>query len=156
MNTPMIELRIGSDLPFDQLLALYDSVGWVAYTNERRRRELRKAVLNSTYVVTAWSGEALIGLARGLSDDVSIFYLQDLLVHPAFQGKGIGKQLVNHCLERFKHVRSKVLLTDDDERQLRFYESLGFVNIKGLSTLRLNAFVQMDGMDRNESRSDRP
>jgi len=147
MDVPTIEIRIGCDLPFDQLLALYDAVGWVAYTSERRRAGLQKAVRNSTYVVSAWSGNTLIGLARGLSDDVSIFYLQDILVHPAFQGKGIGKQLLSNCLERFKHVRTKVLLTDDDEKQLRFYESVGFRNTKHLSKLRLNAFVHMDGVD---------
>ena len=150
MNVPTIEIRVGCDLLFDQLLALYDSVGWVAYTNEQRRTELQKAVRNSTYVVSAWSGNTMIGLARGLSDDASIFYLQDILVRPAFQGKGIGKQLVNNCLERFKHVRSKVLLTDDDEKQLRFYESVGFKNIKHLTKLRLNALVQFDDMDLNE------
>jgi GNAT superfamily N-acetyltransferase len=144
MNVPAVEFRVGCELPLDRLLALYDSVGWVAYTNERRRAELQKAVRNSTYVVSAWSGAALIGLARGLSDDSSIFYLQDVLVHPDFQGKGIGRQLVNRCLERFKHVRSKVLLTDDAERQLRFYESLGFRDIEHLSELRLHALVQFD------------
>ena len=106
-----------------------------------------KAVRNSTYVVSAWSGNTLIGLARGLSDDVSIFYLQDILVRPAFQGQGIGRRLIDNCLERFAHVRSKVLLTDDQEKQLRFYESLGFKNTKHLVKWQLNTFVQIDGMD---------
>ena len=146
MNLPAIEIRIGRDLPFDQLLALYDSVSWVAYTNEQGRTGLQKAVRNSTYIVSAWSEDTLVGLARGLSDDVSIFYLQDVLVRPAFQGKGIGKQLVSNCLERFKHVRTKALLTDNDEKQLRFYESIGFKNIKHLDELQLNAFVQIGGL----------
>jgi hypothetical protein len=60
---------VGNDLPFDQLLQLYDSVGWIAYTSEQRRNDLQKAVRNSTYVVFAWSGNTLIGLARGLSID---------------------------------------------------------------------------------------
>ena len=63
MHVPAIEFRVGCELPFDRLLALYNSVGWVAYTNERRRADLQKAVRNSTYVVSAWSGVALIGLA---------------------------------------------------------------------------------------------
>ena len=146
MNLPTIEIRIGCDLPFDQLLALYDSVGWVAYTSEQRRTGLQKAVRNSTYVVSAWSEGTLVGLARGLSDDVSVFYLKDVLVRPAFQGRGIGRELVSRCLERFKHVRAKVLLTDNDEKQLRFYESIGFRNIEHLSRLRLNAFVQIDDL----------
>lgn len=46
-----MEMRVGFDIPFDQLLELYNAVGWVMYTNEQRRGELQKAIRNSTYVV---------------------------------------------------------------------------------------------------------
>ncbi len=142
-----IEIRVGHDLSFDQLLALYESLGWIAYTHEQRRAQLPDAIRNSTYVVSAWQGERLIGLTRGLSDDVSIFYLQDILIHPDFQRQGIGKRLLGNCLERFKHVRSKVLLTDDEERQAQFYESLGYKDTRKLNKLQLHTFVQIDGID---------
>jgi len=147
MDAPTIEIRVGHELSFEQLLDLYHSVGWAAYTHEQRRADLPKAIRNSTYVVSAWQGDTLVGLARGLSDNVSIFYLQDILIRPEFQGQGIGKQLLSNCLERFKHVRSKVLMTDDREQQLRFYESVGFRNIRDLKTVKLNVFVQIDGID---------
>ena len=146
MTDVKIEYKHGCDLPFDQLLGLYDSVGWAAYTTVKRRSELQKAIRNSTYVVTAWSGSTLVGLVRGLSDDVSIFYLQDILVRPEFHRRGIGKQLMARCLDRYKHVRSKVLLTDDEEKQLRFYESAGFTNIQNLTKYQLNAFILSDGL----------
>jgi ribosomal protein S18 acetylase RimI-like enzyme len=147
MDTSTIKVKTGFDLPLDQLLTLYNSVGWAAYTNDQGRPKLQDAIHNSTYVVSAWDGDKLVGLARGLSDDVSIFYLQDILVHPDFQKQGIGKQLLNNCLERFQHVRMKVLLTDDREEQLRFYESLGYVNTKDLSKNKLTTFVQIRGID---------
>ncbi len=147
MDTSTIEIRVGRDLTFDQLLELYDSVGWVAYTHKDRRAELPKAIRNSTYVVSVWHGDSLVGLARGLSDDVSIFYLQDILVRPAFQGQGIGRRLLENCLERFEHVRSKVLMTDDKEQQLRFYESLGYKNTRSLTKWHLNTFVWIEGID---------
>ena len=50
------------------------------------------------------------------------FYLQDILVRPEHQRTGVGRQLLAVCLERYSHVRQKVLLTDD-EAQERFYES---------------------------------
>jgi ribosomal protein S18 acetylase RimI-like enzyme len=147
MNAATVEIRVGRELSFEQLLSLYDSVGWVSYTHEQRRADLPKAIRNSTYVVSAWSEDTLIGLARGLSDDVSIVYLQDILIRPEYQGQGIGKQLLGNCLERFKHVRSKVLMTDDREQQLRFYGSVGLKNIKDLNSVHLNVFVQIDGID---------
>jgi hypothetical protein len=39
-----------------------------------------------------------------------------------------------------------MLLTDNQEKQLRFYESLGFKNTRHLSKVVMNAFVQMKGV----------
>ena len=140
MITPQITLKVGKEIPEDQLLSLYESCQWYAYTQGRRRSELQQAVRDSTYVVTAWAGSKLIGLPRSLSDNSTILYLQDILVRPEFQRKSIGRQLLENCLERFKHVRSRVLLTDDEEKQIQFYESLGFKNTKDFEETT-NTFV---------------
>ena len=132
MTTSPIKLKVGNEVPEEQLLSLYESCQWYAYTRGHRRSELQQAVRDSTYVVTAWDGLKLIGLARGLSDNSAIFYLQDILVRPEFQRQGIGRQLLENCLERFKHVRSRVLMTDDEDKQIKFYESLGFKNTQDL------------------------
>jgi ribosomal protein S18 acetylase RimI-like enzyme len=145
MTLPSFELRAGSDLSLDALLSLYDSVGWAAYT--RDPAGLQTALRNSTYVVAAWREGQLIGLARALSDDVAIVYIQDILVRPEAQRSGVGRALLAHLLERFGHVRSAVLLTDDDEAQLRFYASLGFMNTRDLVKIPLNAFVRMPGLE---------
>jgi ribosomal protein S18 acetylase RimI-like enzyme len=147
MDTSTYTLKIGHDLPLDQLVDLYNSVGWLAYTTDEQRPKLQEAIRNSTYVVTMWSGEKLIGLARCISDDVSICYLQDILIHPNHQQHGIGRKLLSNCLERFAHVRMQVLLTDDEERQKKFYESLGYKNTKDLKKIPLNAFVKIPGKE---------
>ena len=41
----------------------------------------------------------------------------------------------------------KVLLTDDEERQKIFYESLGYKNTKDLKKNPLNAYVQIAGRE---------
>jgi GNAT superfamily N-acetyltransferase len=147
MDSSDVEIRAGRDVPFEPLLALYEAVGWLAYTSDQGRQDLQKAVHNATYVVSAWRGDQLIGLARTLSDDVSVFYLQDLLVHPDFQRQGIGKQLMEKCLERFRHVRMHVLVTDDEARQHQFYASMGYKNTANLHKTKLNAFVRLKGVD---------
>lgn len=53
--------------------------------------------------------------------------------------------LFDACLDRYAHVRQKVLLTDDDEAQRRFYESLGFVRTVDFEAAPLNAYVRFDG-----------
>jgi GNAT superfamily N-acetyltransferase len=135
-----MELETTGVLSAEELADLYGSVGWEAYTSDPEA--LARAVEASTFVVTARREGRLVGLARGLSDDVSIFYLQDILIRPEWQRQGIGRALLQACLDRFAHVRVKVLLTDDEERQHRFYEALGYRNARESG---LNAFVQMAG-----------
>ena len=89
----------------------------------------------------------LIGLARAISDDSSIAYIQDILVHPDHQGQGLGKRLVQSILHRYRHVRQKILLTDDRPDQLSFYQSLGFSNTRTLNNIPLNAFVMIDDVN---------
>ena len=147
MDTNPISLKSGYEIPLDQLINLYNAVGCLAYTTGEARPKLQDAIRNSTYVVTAWSGDTLVGLARCLSDDVAICYLHDILIHPEYQRLGIGRRLLANCLERFAHVRMLVLMTNDEERQIMFYESMGYRNTKDLKDITLNAFVKMPGRD---------
>ena len=126
MNNQGIELRTDSDISLSSLLGLYEAVGWAAYTREERRGDLEKAIENSSFVVSAWwEGDTLIDLARALSDDVSIVYLQDVLVHPNYQRRGIGRRIVEKLLARYRDMHQHVLMADGDA--IAFYERCGFV-----------------------------
>ena len=133
----MFLYKESKDIDKSHLFSLYQSVGWSAYTSDVE--VLHKAILGSSYVCSVWEENTLVALVRCISDDASIMYLQDVLVHPQHQKKGIGGILVQKALEKYKHVRQKVLLTDDRPEQLRFYERLGYKNTKDMGTL--NAFV---------------
>lgn len=143
--TEPVELLIDPELSREQLRELYASVGWAAYT--ANLDDLERAIANSTYVVAATSEGKLVGLARCLSDDVSVFYLQDILIRPDWQHRGVVSQLLGSCLTRFSHVRQKVLLTDDDQAQHRFYQSMGYTDIRNLGNLKLHAFVRIQGVN---------
>lgn len=129
----------------ESLRGLYDSVGWSGYT--RDLSVLLAAINGSDCLFIARENHTLIGLARAISDDASILYVQDILVRPTHQGKGIGRGLLKAVLARYEHVRQKVLLTDDRPEQLRFYGSLGFKNTRDLVKTPLNAFVIIEGAD---------
>jgi len=139
-----VDIEVVESVDAGELAALYGAVGWSAYTADPEA--LAGAIARSTYVVTARETGDLIGLARGLSDDVSIFYLQDILVTPGWQRHGVGRALLSACLERFAHVRQKVLLTDDEDRQHRFYESMGYRDTRTITSVDLHAFVQIEGL----------
>ena len=111
-------------IPDAEILSLYDSVGWTAYT--KSPDVLLQAIKSSSFVVSAWSqGGKLVGLARTISDDATICYLQDILVHPDLHRTGVGRALFEQVLERYDHVRQMVLITDDEPQQRAFYESMG-------------------------------
>jgi GNAT superfamily N-acetyltransferase len=128
-----------------ELARLYESVGWTAYTDDLDA--LSRAVANSTFVVTARVDGQLVGLARAISDDVSVVYVQDVLVDPTSQRQGVGRQLLERCLDRFSHVRQRVLLTDDEPHQHRLYRSVGLHDVAELRNPALHAFVDIDGAD---------
>ena len=124
------------------MIELYDSVGWSAYT--RDVDTLRRPLAGSSTLVIARDGAVLIGLARVVSDGATICYLQDVLVNPSHQGHGVGRALVQAALEPYAKVRQKVLLTDDEPAQRRFYESLGFSDAAVAAGGPLRAFVRLD------------
>jgi len=107
-----------------QLLRLYDSVGWTAYTQDPSK--LMRAVRSSPDVITAWHEKTLCGLIRTISDGKTILYIQDILVLPDYQRMGIGTELLKKILAKHESIRQVVLLTDDTENTRKFYLSNGF------------------------------
>ena len=137
-----VRLTDAAALDFDQVLALYDAVGWTVYTSSPET--VSAALSGSAAIAVAHAGTELVGLARVISDGASICYLQDVLVRPAFQRQGIGRRLVESVLQPFSHVRQKVLLTDDEAGQKAFYESLGYTQVTDNDGGALRAFARFD------------
>ncbi|WP_432791476.1 GNAT family N-acetyltransferase [Brevibacterium sp. K11IcPPYGO002] len=123
-----------------ELLKLYDSVGWSAYTSDPER--LVRSVLNSAHVVCARRAGMLVGMARVVSDFGTLVYLQDVLVDPGKQRRGIGGELVVRALEPFADVRQTVLLADADPGLTVFYTSLGFSEAAPSAGATVRAFVR--------------
>ncbi len=109
---------------FDNITALYNDAGWTNYTSNLV--SFQRALQNSLYLLTAWDGDALVGLLRAVGDGETILYIQDILVLKAYQRQGIGWALLAQCVKQHKHIRQKVLLTDNTEKTLAFYQACGF------------------------------
>jgi GNAT superfamily N-acetyltransferase len=142
-ETPLdVSLTDAAGLDLNQVLALYDAVGWTAYTSSPET--VSAALSGSAAIAVAHVGTEVVGLARVISDGASICYLQDVLVRPAYQRRGIGRRLVQLVLQPFSHVRQKVLLTDDEAGQKAFYESLGYQQVTDDDGGALRAFARFD------------
>lgn len=128
--------------PRAELLALYDAVGWSAYTREPDA--LVAGVAASWLVLTARDESGgLVGLARVVSDGATIAYVQDVLVLPTHHRRGIGRALLDAVAEHTSGIRQTVLLTDAEPEQRAFYEAAGFTEAHDVAPHALRAFVRM-------------
>ena len=56
---------------------------------------IEKMLKHGNVLITAWSGDQLVGVSRALTDFAFCCYLSDLAVDESFQHKGIGKRLID-------------------------------------------------------------
>lgn len=70
--------------------------------------------------------DELLGIIRTVGDGFTIIFVQDILVFPRVQRKGIGTALLKAVLDRYPHVRQIELTTDNTPKTVAFYKSLGF------------------------------
>ena len=121
----------------EEILPLYVSVGWTAYTEDPDA--LREGFARSLLTLAAYEGKTLAGIVRAVGDGATVVLVQDLLVFPQFQRRGIGTALMRAMMERFANVRQLQLLTDDTGKTLAFYRSLG---LRELSAFGCRGFMR--------------
>ena len=120
----MISVRKQEVVKLDDVLHLYQAVGWTNYTNQPQM--LEQALSHSLAIYLALDGDAVVGLVRLVGDGFSSVFVQDLIVLPTYQSQGIGSRLMKQALGDYKDVYQVQLVTDQTEKTLGFYRSLGF------------------------------
>ena len=126
----MITYKQNPQLDFQAVLDLYASVGWTGYSSHPEM--LEKALEHSLLVLAAVYGDRLVGLLRAVGDGYSIIFIQDILVLPAYQRQGIGRNLLEQAISHFPGIYQLHLLTDNAEKTRSFYEALGFTAVDSL------------------------
>ena len=108
----------------EEILRLYAAVGWKAYTEDPEA--LRQGYAHSLLVLGAYENGELLGIIRAVGDGSTVVFIQDILVYPDKQRKGVGTALLKAVLARYPHVRQIELTTDNTPKTVAFYRSLGF------------------------------
>lgn len=121
---PHMQIREYTRYDPAQILPLYESVGWTAYTKDPAA--LERGFAHSLLILAAYEQDRLIGILRAVGDGETIVLIQDLLVHPDHQRKGVGSALMRTTLDRFSHVRQIELMADETKDAAAFYGTLGF------------------------------
>lgn len=124
MNILNISIDTYAKYNEQEIIHLYNSVGWTAYTASPEN--LRLGFENSLLVLGAFSDSGLLGVIRVVGDGYTIVLIQDILVLPGYQRQGIGSRLIKAVLEHFASVRQIQLFTDNTAKTKAFYNALGF------------------------------
>lgn len=125
-----MEIKEYKDYHEAEILNLYNAAGWTAYTEDPAA--LREGYEHSLLVLAAWEGDNLLGIIRAVGDGATIVFIQDILVSPEHQRKGVGSALLQAVLDRYTGVRQIELVTDNTERTVAFYQSMGFRELSGI------------------------
>ncbi len=114
------------DIDLYELEELCDSVGW----SRRPIRKVRIAIEHSFVVLSVREQKGgfnrLIGFARATSDHAFNATVWDVVVHPEFQGKGLGKALMEEIVKELRRVDISNISLFADAHVVEFYRQLGF------------------------------
>ena len=120
----MITIKKQEIVKLEDVLHLYQAVGWTNYTNQPQM--LEQALSHSLVIYLALDGDAVVGLIRLVGDGFSSVFVQDLIVLPSYQRQGIGSLLMKEALKDYKDAYQVQLVTEETEKNVRFYRSMGF------------------------------
>ena len=122
-----------NELKAEDFIKLKVSAGF----RERPTELVERALKNNLYDVVAVADGEVIGMGRLVGDGVMYWYLQEIVVLPEHQGKGIGTAIVNKLLEYITEHTVKgdftsVGLTAAAGKE-SFYERFGFSKSRGMT-----------------------
>lgn len=84
---------------------------------------IAQMVAQADLTVTAWDGDRLVGIARGLTDWCYCCYLSDLAVARNYQRSGIGSALLERVQREIGDAVTLVLVSAPEA--MPFYERFG-------------------------------
>lgn len=106
----------------EDLRELFESVGWLSGKYPER---LKKALDGCATVITAWEGEKLVGLVNAIDDGELTAYAHYLCVDPRFQGRGIGRTLLDLLKKKYENYLYLILHAEHDGL-IPYYLANGF------------------------------
>lgn len=89
------DITFGHDISIEDYNDLRGSVDFIRIIPKRARRALQ----NSLYMIVAFHQGKPVGMARVVGDGGYVFFICDVIVHPAYQSQGLGRKIIENVLE---------------------------------------------------------
>lgn len=125
----MIDYKEFGSEYLEQVKSIYEAEQWCAYLRDDDK--LKRAFDKSLYLLGAFDGDKLVGFIRCVGDGEHILLVQDLIVTPSYQKRGIGSKLFKMIWEKYAAVRMFHVVTDiNDKLDNHFYQSFGMKKLE--------------------------
>ena len=120
-----MKIKVNTMTP-DLFLELYTSVGWEPPCKE----QVECALQNTEASFVAYEGEKAVGMVRLLGDSGMSFYVKDFAVLPMYQGRGVGRELMQqvhqYILDHIEDGWAVSLELISTKEAIDFYKKQGF------------------------------
>jgi GNAT superfamily N-acetyltransferase len=126
-----VEIRLVHAWDEKEIASLYRSGGWwkEEYAADELRYLIRGSFLFAVAVDTS-TGRA-VGMGRAISDGVSDAYIQDVVVHKAYQKGGVGRKIISALVTRCRESGLTWIGLIAQPGTGEFYTPLGFEVMEG-------------------------
>nr|YP_009545941.1 hypothetical protein ycf52 [Glaucocystis incrassata]ASQ40002.1 hypothetical protein ycf52 [Glaucocystis incrassata] len=102
------------------------AVGW----SNRNWNKVKKAIKNSSFIITLWYRfnirKQLVGFLRVVSDNTFNAIIWDVMIHPRFQKKKLGKFLIDYTVKELKKKGIQNIALFSYQKAINFYSRLSF------------------------------
>ncbi len=119
---------VENDILIEEYLELRSKVGWVQLS----KKQAELAISNSLFIVKAIDENGnILGMGRIVGDGAVICYVQDLVVSPQAQKRGVGSMIIERLIDYAKSIREEgttmMLCLMCAKGRETFYEKHNFV-----------------------------
>lgn len=115
-----------NELTAEEFIYLWESV----WGTPPALKQVCLAMENSAFRVSVFYNDKIVAMARMIGDMGLCYYIKDVVVHPDYQKKGIGRRLINELLDFIKsngisgtEIFVELCAMPD---KIPFYEKFGF------------------------------
>jgi predicted N-acetyltransferase YhbS len=120
-----IDYQIESGLSVDDFITVLQASTLAERRPVDDRERLAKMLANASLILTARCEGRIVGVARALTDGAYSTYLADLAVDAAWQGRGIGRELIRRTHKAAGEGTSLILLAAPKARS--YYPHIGMI-----------------------------
>jgi ribosomal protein S18 acetylase RimI-like enzyme len=109
----------------DEYNLLRSKVGWNTYNTQ----SIDNSISKSLYIICVYNELEIIGMGRIVGDDELCLYIQDIIVIPEYQNKGIGNQIMQRVMNYInkKATNNTIIGLMSSVGKEKFYEKYGFI-----------------------------